>query len=440
MDTLTAARAAFAISLAFHIVFAAMGVGLPVLLCFSEGLGLRRRDATWYALARRWGKVAGILFVIGAVSGTTLSFELGILWPRFMGFATSVIGLPFAIEGFAFFIEAIFIGIYLYGWDRLSPRVHWLTTLPLVISGILGTWMIVTVNAWMNTPGGFRLVDGQPVDVDPLAAMRTLATPAEQVHMTLAAIQVTSFCVAAVYAFALLQGRRGAYYRRGLLLPLLVGTVVAPLQAFAGDRAAVMVADTQPIKLAAMEGLFQTASGVPLRILGFPDVVAQQTRYAIEIPRLLSLLAYHDPNATVKGLNDFPRSEWPSYIPGVHWAFDTMVGLGALMILLPALFWLLYYRQGRALPRTRWLLWALAALGPLSIVALECGWIVTEGGRQPWVINHVMLVRDGVTTAPGVGFFFFVFLAIYLLLTAVLIGLLLRLARQVPQVARDDQA
>jgi cytochrome bd ubiquinol oxidase subunit I len=188
MDTLTAARAAFAVSLAFHIVFAALGVGLPVLLCITEGLGLQRRDATWYALSRRWGKAAGILFVVGAVSGTTLSFELGLLWPGFMAVASSVIGLPFAIEGFTFFLEAIFIGIYLYGWDRLSPVVHWLTTLPLVISGGLGTWMVVTANAWMNAPTGFRLVNGHPVDVDPLAAMRNLATPAEQIHMTLAAI------------------------------------------------------------------------------------------------------------------------------------------------------------------------------------------------------------------------------------------------------------
>ncbi|MGE5335372.1 MAG: cytochrome ubiquinol oxidase subunit I [Nitrososphaerota archaeon] len=438
MDTLTAARASFAVSLAFHIIFAALGVGLPVLLCLAEGLGLRRRDATWYALARRWGKAAGILFVIGAVSGTTLSFELGILWPRFMGFSTSVIGLPFAIEGFAFFTEAIFIGIYLYGWDRLTPFVHWLTTLPLVISGVLGTWMIVTANAWMNAPAGFRVVNGKAVDVNPLAAMGTLASPAEPVHMTLAALQVSSFGVASVYAVALLLGRRGAYYRRGLLLPLLVATIVAPLQAIAGDRAAVMVADTQPIKLAAMEGLFRTTAGAPLRILGYPDVVTGQTSFAIEIPRLLSLLAYHDPNATVRGLDAFPRSDWPTYIPGVHWAFDTMVGLGILMILVPAIFWFLYYRRGRTIPMARWLLWILAALGPLSIVALECGWIVTEGGRQPWVINHVMLVRDGVTTAPGVGFFFFVFLGIYLLLAGLLIGLLLRLRRQMPQVVEEQ--
>lgn len=438
MDTLTAARAAFAVSLAFHIVFAALGVGLPILLCIAEGLGLRRRDATWYALARRWGKAAGILFVVGAVSGTTLSFELGLLWPRFMAIASSVIGLPFAIEGFTFFLEAIFIGIYLYGWDRLSPLVHWLTTLPLVVSGALGTWMVVTANAWMNAPAGFRLVNGHAVDVDPLAAMRNLATPAEQIHMMIAAIQVASFGVATLYVVALLRGQRGAYYRRGLLLPLLVGSIAAPLQAIAGDRSAVMVADTQPVKLAAMEGLFQTTIGAPLRILGFPDVATGQTRFAIEIPKLLSLLAYHDPNAKVQGLDAFPRSDWPSYVPMVHWAFDIMVGLGTLMIVVPAIFWFLYLRRGHAIPENRWLLRALALLGPFAIIALECGWIVTEGGRQPWVINHVMLVRDGATTAPGVGVFFYLFLAIYLFLTVVLIGLLLRLARQLPQVAEEQ--
>jgi cytochrome d ubiquinol oxidase subunit I len=443
VDSLAAARASFAVSLAFHIVFAAFGVGIPVLLCAAEGLGLWRHDAVWYSLARRWSKAFGILFVIGAVSGTTISFELGLLWPRFMAIAGGVIGLAFSLEGFTFFFEAIFLGIYLYGWDRLGPLAHWLATLPLVVSGAAGTWMVVSANAWMNAPAGFRLVDGKAVDINPLAAIFNPATPAEPLHMLIAAYQVTGFAVASVYAFALLQGRRGAYYRRGLFLGLLLASITAPLQAIAGDSAAVTVAKTQPLKLAAMEALFHTTTGAPETLFGIVNVSSGNTTFAIQIPQLLSFLAYRNFNATVAGLDAFPRADWPSYVPMVHWAFDIMVGLGGLMILLPLACWFgyfRYYRRGKPVPFGRWLLRALAITGPLSIVAMECGWIVTELGRQPWIIYHVMLVKDGVTTVSGLGITFYLFTAIYVILAVTLIGLLLRLSNDWSPSLRDKVA
>jgi cytochrome bd ubiquinol oxidase subunit I len=438
MDNLTAARTAMGVSLAFHIIFAALGVGLPVLLMVAEGLGLRNRDATWYALARRWGKAFGVLFVVGAVSGTTLSFEFGLLWPRFMGFASAVIGLPFALEGFAFFLEAIFLGLYLYGWERLSPRAHWLCTIPLVVSGAASAWFVVTANAWMNTPAGFTAVNGKVTSVDPIAAIFNPSTPTQTIHSLLACYQVTGFAVAAVYAFALLRGRNDAYHRRGLALGVLLGTVIAPIQAIVGDASARHVAEFEPAKLAAMEALFQTTVGAPLRILGIPDPNTGQVHFSIEIPRLLSLLAFGDPNAKVQGLDAFPREYWPDIITA-HLAFDTMVGLGILMILVPIWYWTVWYRRGKTTPvASTWLLRALVALGPLSFLALEAGWIVTERGRQPWIIHNVMLVKDGVTPAPGVGLSLLLFVGIYVALAVTTALLLRRIGRQ-PKVFTADE-
>ncbi|HEU5346421.1 MAG TPA: cytochrome ubiquinol oxidase subunit I [Ktedonobacterales bacterium] len=438
MSNLLAARVAMASTLAFHIIFAALGVGLPALLCVAEGLGLRSGDTIWYALARRWSQAFGILFIVGAVSGTAISFEMGLLWPRFMGFASAVIGLPFALEGFAFFTEGIFLGLYLYGWDRLSPLAHWLCSIPVALGGTASAFFVVTANAWMNAPAGFTFANGRVTSVDPLAAMFNPATPAETVHMILAAYQVSAFAVAAIYAVALLRGRRTAYHTRGLLLPMAFGAIVAPIQAYIGDLSAKMVAHTQPAKLAAMEGLFQTVAGAPLRILGIADPNTQQTNYGIEIPKLLSWLAYGDPNATVKGLDAFPRADWPNTLL-VHLAFDLMVGTGILMIALPVWFWLLYLRHGGAVPRSRisrLMLWCAVLTGPLGFIALEAGWIVTEVGRQPWIIQGVMRVSAAVTPVPGAGLtILLVFLLIYLALTVALISLLLRLARSTSGVA-----
>ncbi|WIG60749.1 MAG: Cytochrome d ubiquinol oxidase subunit I [Ktedonobacterales bacterium] len=429
MSSDTAARASLGVSLAFHIVFAAVSIGLPLMFCIAEGIGLRRRDATWYILARRWSRASGILFVVGAVSGTALSFEFGLLWPRFMGFASGIVGLMFTFEGVAFFIEAIFLGLYLYGWDRLSPRTHWLCSIPVVISAALASQFIVAVNSWMNTPTGFQLVNGKAVNIDPFAAMFNPAAPAQALHMLIAAYQVTGFTVAAVYAVGLLRKRKNPYHIRGVQLGMILATVMVPLQAIVGSWIGEMIARQQPEKLAGLESLFHTTTGAPLTLFGWPDASTQQIYFGIAIPKLLSLLSFNNPNATVTGLDAYAQNTWPS-LPITHLAFDTMATLGGLFLLVPILFWGLYYWKKRTVPTARWFLWVLVISGPLTFVALEAGWVAAELGRQPWVIYNIMRTSDGSTTNPGVGFFFFIFLAIYLALGVASAGLLLRLARE----------
>lgn len=432
MSSDVAARASLAVSLAFHIVFAAVGIGLPVMFCIAEGIGLRARDATWYTLARRWSRAAGILFVVGAVSGTALSFEFGLLWPRFMAFGSGIFGLMFTFEGFCFFLEAIFLGLYLYGWNRLPPRTHWLCSLPVVVTGALASLFIVAVNSWMNTPTGFQLVNGQAVNINPWAAMFNPAAPSQAVHMLIAAYQVTGFAVAAVYVVGMLRGRNDAYHRHGVLLGMIVAAAMIVPQAIAGSWIGEMLARNQPEKLAGIEGLFPTTAGAPLALFGWVDTATQQVYFAITIPKMLSFLSFNHFNATVTGLDAFPQNTWPgrALVPISHLAFDTMATLGGLFLLVPLVFWFLYYRQHKTVPTARWLLWVLAICGPLAFVALECGWVAAELGRQPWIIYNIMLTSNGATTNGGVAFFFFVFLAIYIALGVATIGLLRRLAHE----------
>src|SRR5215469_14877970 len=287
MPDLIAARAQMGTSLAFHIIFSALGVGIPLLLCIVEGLALRTKNPVWMMLTRRWARSAAILFAIGAVSGTILSFELGLLWPTYTRFAGAVVGLPFLLEGFAFFTEAIFLGLYLYGWDRLSPRAHWLCSFPIWISGLASAWFIVSANSWMNTPAGFVMdKHGKIISIDPLQAIFNPSTPYETVHMILACYVATGFAVAAVYAFALLRrGRRSEYYRKGLMVGILMAVIATPLQMISGDFNARYLADYQPVKFAAMEGVFHTEQGASLKIGGLADPNTGQIRYAIEIPK-----------------------------------------------------------------------------------------------------------------------------------------------------------
>lgn len=440
MTNLLAARAQMGTSLAFHIIFSALGVGLPLLLCLSEGLALRTKNPVWMKLTRRWTRAAAILFAIGAVSGTILSFELGLLWPTYTRYAGAVVGLPFMLEGFAFFIEAIFLGLYLYGWDRLSPRAHWLCSFPIWISGLASAWFIVSVNSWMNTPAGFIIKHGHVTGINPLQAMLNPSTPYETVHMMLASYVATGFGVAAVYAFALLRGKRDEYHRKGLLLAMGMVIVATPLQIASGDLNARFLYQAQPAKFAAMEGVFHTAQGVPISIGGLADPKTGQIYYALEIPKGLSLLATDNPNATVKGLDQVARTDWPNTAL-VHTSFDGMVGSGFFVLLIAALFWFAFWRSKRAVPEIKPLLWGIVLSGPLSFLAIELGWMVTEIGRQPWVIYGFLRTKDAVTTAPWLNISFLVFSLIYVLLAAALVWLLLRVARSpLPKVESVEQA
>lgn len=411
-------------SLGFHIVFAAIGIALPVLMAIAEGMYLRTGRPVFLELAKRWARGAAILFAVGAVSGTVLAFELGLLWPGFMEKAGAIIGMPFSLEGFAFFTEAIFLGLYLAGWNRLPPFVHWLCGVLVAVSGILSGIFVVTANAWMNAPAGFKIVDGNVTDIDPIAAMLNPAAFHEVLHMTLAAFVATGFAVAAIHAFFVLRDRGNVFHRNGLGIALVLACISAPLQIFSGDFSARSVAKLQPAKLAAMEANYRTQIGAPLRIGGIPDDDSRTNDYALIIPRGLSLLSTHDPNAKVVGLEEFPRNDWPN-VRVVHWAFDIMVGSGtALLVLSIAAGWLVWKHRG--VPDSKWFLRALVAAGPLGFLAIEAGWTVTELGRQPWIIYGVMRTQEAVTPMGNIAVPFVVFTLLYVFLSLVVFYLLRR--------------
>ena len=411
-------------SLVFHIVFATLGIGLPVLMAISEWLFLRTRRPVFLELSKRWSHGAAILFAVGAVSGTVLSFELGLLWPGFMEKAGAIIGMPFSLEGFAFFTEAIFLGLYLMGWNRLPPFVHWLCGLLVAVSGILSGIFVVIANSWMNSPSGFKIVDGKINDIDPIAAMLNPAASHEVLHMTLAAFVATGFAVAAIHAFFVLRDRGNAFHRNALGIALALGCISAPLQMISGDFSARSVAKLQPAKLAAMEAVYYTQTGAPLQVGGIPDNESRTTRYALTIPRGLSLLSTHDPNGKVIGLEQFPRNDWPN-VRLVHWAFDLMVGSGtALFMLSIAVGWFAWKQRG--VPDGKWLLRVLVAAGPLGFLAIETGWVVTELGRQPWIIYGVMRTKEAVTPMSKIAIPFLLFTLLYVFLSIVVFYLLRR--------------
>jgi cytochrome d ubiquinol oxidase subunit I len=434
LDNTILARATMGTSLGFHIVFAVLGVGLPLLMSVAEGLALWRRDEAWMALARRWSKAFGILFAVGAVSGTVLSFELGLLWPRFMAFSGGIFGLPFSAEGFAFFIEAIFLGLYLYGWNRLSPIQHWLTSIPIAISGAASSVFVVMTNAWMNSPAGFQLgPDGKLAQVDPLAAALNPSTATEDPHMLVSAYVVTGFLVAAVYAAGILRGRNDIFHRRGLAAGMAMGAVAIVLAGITGDTSARFIYEAQPVKFAAMEGVYKTQRGAPITLGGIPSDSEHRVLYGIEIPKALSFLATFDPNAEVRGLDSYPPADRPNPIL-VHLSFDSMVGFGTYLGLLAMAFWLLAIRR-RAVPTRRLLLLGLIAAGPASVIAMEAGWFVTEFGRQPWIVYGIMRTSEAATTAPALGLTFAVFIVIYAGLAIAAARLLLYLAARTRSAA-----
>jgi len=438
MPDLLAARSQMAMSLGFHIIFAMVGIAMPVLMVVAERRWQRTGDRIYLDLAHRWAKGTAILFAVGAVSGTVLSFELGLLWPTFMEHAGPVIGMPFSLEGFAFFTEAVFLGVYLYGWDRISRRAHLAAGWAVAVSGMLSGVFVVIASAWMNAPTGIRWVDGRAADIDPIAAMLNPAALPQVLHMTLAAYASTGLVVAGIHAWPLLRHPRNAFHRRALSVALLIGAPAALLQPLSGDLSAKFVAHWQPVKLAAMEGHFKTERGAPLRIGGWPDETAGETRYAIEIPYALSVLAFADPRAEVKGLEAFPREHWPP-VAIVHVAFQVMVGLGSYLALVgAAALWLMWRRHD--LSRHRWLLRALVLAAPMGFICTEAGWTVTEVGRQPWIIHGLMRTADAVTPMPGLVVPFLVFTALYCALGVAVAWLLYQQVLRSPQAAEEDPA
>jgi len=424
MTDLLAARSQMAVSLGFHIVFAALGIAMPVMIALAEWRWLSRKDEHGLSLAKRWSKGTAILFAVGAVSGTVLSFELGLLWPAFMERAGPSIGPLFALEGFAFFTEAIFLGIYLYGWSRIPPKAHFVAGIIVALSGVASAVFVITANAWMNHPTGFVLEDGRLTHVQPLVAFLHPIAWHEILHMLLAAFAATGFLVAGIHAFWLLRDPGSRFHRLALAIALAVGGLPALLQLLSGDLIARAVAEHQPAKLAAMEALFVTAAGADFQIGGLPDAATQTVRYALVIPNGLSLLLHHDARAEVVGLDRVPRSDWPP-VAVVHVAFQLMVACGFLMALL-ALWSGWRWWKSRRLEQDRRLLLALVVAAPLGFIAIEAGWIVTEVGRQPWIIDHVMRTSEAVTSMPGLWIPMATFTLLYLVLAGVVLWALWR--------------
>jgi cytochrome bd ubiquinol oxidase subunit I len=425
-DYLQQARQMQALSFAAHIPLVCFGIAFPAIVLFVEWLGHRTGDPVYGTLARRWSKIMLALFAVGVVTGTILSFELGLLWPNFTATFGSVFGLGFAVEGISFFIEAIFIAIYVYGWGRLSPRAHLLAGIPIVITGFAGSLFVISVNGWMNNPSGFMLENGKAVDVHPFSALfENDYFWHELVHMYLAAFIVAGFVTAAFYAFGWLRGRRGRYERTALVVPLTVAALAAPVQILVGDWAARDVAKTQPVKLAALEGLAKTTKGAPVHVLGWYD--GEEVKYGLRLPKLLSLLAFHDPDAEVKGLETVPAEDRPP-VNVVRFAFQTMVGIGSGLALLAFVYVATWLRH-RRLPRSRWFFRAVLAAGPLSLVALVAGWVTTEVGRQPWVVYNVMRTSEAVTGAGGIPIGYATLAVVYVGLGIAVAWILRRLSR-----------
>ena len=432
------ARQMQAISLGVHIPIVCFGIAFPAMILFVEGLYLRTGDLAYKALAKRWSKVALILFAVGVVTGTILSFEFGLLWPNFMATFGEVFGVAFGLEGISFFLEAIFIAIYVYGWDRLPRRGHFLTGIPIVLTGFTGSLTVIAVNGWMNNPQGFDVVDGRVVNPRPWEALFNEHLWHELIHMYIAGYLVAGFIVAGVYAAAWLKGRRDRYHRTGLVVALSFAALAAPVQVVVGDWAGREVAENQPVKLAAFEGVARTQEGAPFTIGGFYDERSGEVRYGVEVPMLLSLLAHHDPTAEVVGLDSVPPRDRPP-VNVVRFAFQTMVGIGTGLALLGTIFLVTWLRKGR-LPRTPWFYRAVVLAGPAALVALIAGWITTEVGRQPWVVYGVMRSSEAVTSADGLEVGYVVLLAVYASLGAAVVWLLRRLTARPPHTELGGRA
>jgi cytochrome bd ubiquinol oxidase subunit I len=410
-SNLLAAREQMSFTLAFHIVLACLGVAFPAMILTANWIGLRRGDADAMALAKRWSKVAAVTFATGAVTGTVLSFEFGLLWPRFMARFGDAFGIAFAVEGLFFFTEAIFLAIYIYGWRRLSGWAHWWSGVPMVVAGIGGAFSVVTANAWMNQPQGFTLGPaGNVVGTDPLKVLFNPAWGYEVPHMILAAYMVAGFLIASVYAVGMLRGRRDRLHRLGLLIPLTIACVAAPIQIFVGDTAARAVADHQPAKFAAMECIQKTGGDQAEYVGGV--CTSSGVKGAIEIPGLDSWLVGFSSGTKVTGLESIPPGEQPPDHTLLHLSFDAMVGIGTALVALGAWLAFAWWRR-RDIPHTPWFLRAVAVSGAAAVLALWLGWIVTEVGRQPWIVQGFMRTSEAVTQANGIWFSFAAVLLLY---------------------------
>lgn len=430
MDDFIAARSQMALSLGFHIIFSCIGMVMPFFMAVSHYKWLKTNQEVYKNLTKAWSKGVAIFFATGAVSGTMLSFELGLLWPKFMDHAGPIFGMPFSLEGTAFFIEAIALGFFLYGWNKLNKWFHWFTGMVVGVSGLASGILVVAANAWMNSPAGFDFVNGQYLNIDPIQAMFNKAWFSQALHMCLAAFTATGFAVAGVHALMILRNNNREFHLKAFKIAAVFACIGALLQPLSGDISAKDVAKRQPAKLAAMEALYKTEKPAPLLIGGIVNEQDKTVKGAIKIPGALSFLAHGDFGAEVKGLDQIPENEHPP-VAVTHYAFQIMVGIGTLLMLISLVYFFNLIKK-RSLLKQPWLLKLFVMAIPLGYIALEAGWVVTEVGRQPWIIYGVMRTKDAVTPMPGIAYSFYIFSAIYFSLSIIVTFLLYRQIKMVP--------
>ena len=432
MDNFLAARSQMALSLGFHIIFSCIGMVMPFFMAVAHYYYLKTNKIVYKNITKAWSKGVAIFFATGAVSGTVLSFELGLLWPKFMEHAGPIFGMPFSLEGTAFFIEAIALGFFLYGWNRFNKWFHWFTGVIVGVSGLASGILVVAANAWMNSPAGFDFVDGQYINVDPIKAMFNKAWFSQSLHMSIAAFAATGFAVAGVHALMIIRRQNVYFHTKSFTIAAIFGCVAAVLQPLSGDISAKDVAKRQPAKLAAMEAHFFTEKSAGLILGGIPDPENKKVDYGIKIPGLLSFMAHGDFSSEVTGLDKFPEKDQPP-VPITHYAFQIMVGLGMAMMAVSFLYFLALWKKKKWL-QSDWLLKLFVAATPLGFIAVEAGWTVTEVCRQPWIIYNVMRTADAVTPMPGIGYSFYMFTLMYFSLAAIVIFMLYRQIKMVPRL------
>jgi cytochrome bd ubiquinol oxidase subunit I len=417
MEDLLIARSLFGTTMGFHIIFATIGVGLPFMILTAELIYQKTKDIEYVVMAKRWTKAFAVLLGVGIPTGTIAGVQLSLLWPGFMEVIGKVMALPFQIEIYAFFIEALFMSIYVYAAERIAPWMR-ITSLLLVAIGAMGSAVLITnVHAFEGTPAGFNIVNGKIVDVDPWAAFFNPSFFVTAGHVALSAYTTGAFIVATVSASKTLKTDRPSriyqFHQKALLLSLIVGGLFSLLTALNGHESAQLLHEYQPEKLAAAEGLFETQSHAPLAIGGFTDRETETIKGAIEIPWALSFLAGNSFDTVVKGLHDFPKEHWPPLF--VHTLFNGMVGIGSLLILISFL-GLAWKRVLKKDHFPKWLMWLYVLSGPLAVLGIEFGWVFACTGRQPWTIYHVLSTKDSVTTATNLGILFILFAIVYAIL------------------------
>jgi cytochrome d ubiquinol oxidase subunit I len=432
MNDFIAARSQMGLSLGFHIVFSCIGMVMPFFMAVAHFYWLRTNNIVYKNITKAWSKGVAIFFATGAVSGTVLSFELGLLWPEFMKHAGPIFGMPFSLEGTAFFIEAIALGFFLYGWDRFNRWFHWFTGVVVGVSGLVSGILVVAANAWMNSPAGFDFVDGQYLNIDPMKAMFNDAWFSQALHMCIAAFSATGFAVAGIHALMILKKKNVYFHTQSFRIAAVFACVAAVLQPLSGDISAKDVAKRQPAKLAAMEAHFHTEASAPLIIGGIPDVKEQKVNYALKIPGLLSFMVHEDFNTPVNGLDKIPLENQPP-IAITHYAFQIMVGLGMVMLLIAVCYFIAIFKKKSWL-LSKWLLNLFVVATPMGFIAVEAGWTVTEVGRQPWIIHGVMRTADAVTPMPGIAYSFYIFTVMYISLALIVTFLLYRQIKMVGKI------